>query len=433
MKFKIETLGCKVNQFESTALETLLRKRGHSPAAPGEHCDAVIINSCAVTGDASRQSRQTARRLQRENPGTLLAVCGCASQLAPAEMAALGAALVGGSGDRIAFLDELEALVAAREAAATVRVRVDDPKKRRVIEPLPSGAPDGRTRAMIKIQDGCDNFCSYCVIPYARGRVRSLPLQEAVAEGKKLEAQGFCEIVLTGIEISSYGKDLPDAPNLADLVYAISSAVQDVRLRLGSLEPSMITPELVDRLAGVPNLCEHFHLSLQSGSDDVLRRMNRRYSTAEFYNALCLLRARFPNCGATADVIMGFPGETEREVQETLDFLEKCAFSRIHVFPYSKRPGTKAAEMPNQVLNAEKKTRAALARAVGDRTAKAFLGSQVGKTLEVLFEREVNGMFFGHTRNYIEVAVPASGVEALHGKTKSVKIVSIENDYCIGI
>ena len=431
MKFKIETLGCKVNQVESAALETLLRERGHAPATPGDTCDAVVINTCAVTGDASRQSRQTARRLLREHPGALLAVCGCASQIAPDGMAALGAALIGGSGDRRAFAEELEALVAAREMSS--KTVVDDPKTRRIIEPLPSGAPDGRTRAMIKIQDGCDNYCSYCVIPYARGRVRSLPLHAAVEEGRSLETQGFREIVLTGIEISSYGKDLPDSPGLADVVCAISCAVPNVRLRLGSLEPSMITPEFVDALAAAPNLCEHFHLSLQSGSDSVLRRMRRKYATAEFYDALCLLRERFSNCGATADVIMGFPGETEHEVRETLDFLEKCAFSRIHVFPYSIRPGTKAADMPEQIQNAEKKARAALARAVGARTANAFLTSQIGRTLEVLFERETNGMSYGHARNYVEVAVPCSGGNPPHGTLKSVVITDQSGECCVGV
>ena len=441
MNYKIETLGCKVNQVESAALETLLKARGHAPASPDAACDAVIINSCAVTGDASRQSRQTARRLLREHPGALLAVCGCASQIAPEEMAALGAALIGGSGDRKAFIEELEVLIARGKSLITegeisAKTIVGNPAKRRIIEPLPSGAPDGRTRAMIKIQDGCDNFCSYCVIPYARGRVRSLPIPDAVAEGKALEAQGFREIVLTGIEISSYGKDLPlvrqDAPSLADVVCAISRAVPSVRLRLGSLEPSMITPEFVDALAAAPNLCEHFHLSLQSGSDDVLRRMRRKYSTAEFYNALSTLRERFPNCGATADLIMGFPGETEHEVQETLYFLEKCAFSRLHVFPYSVRPGTRAAEMPEQILNAEKKARAAMARAVGERTASAFLAAQTGRTLEVLFERKANGVFIGHSRNYVEVGVPATRGEALHGVLKSVAITGVNGGVCVG-
>ena len=441
MKYKIETLGCKVNQFESAAMETLLRERGHSPAAAGEPCDAVIINSCAVTGDASRQSRQSARRLLREHPGTLLAVCGCASQIAPEDMLALGAELIGGSGDRQSFIAELEALVAARET--TAKQIVDDPKTRRIIEPLPAGAPDGRTRAMLKIQDGCDNFCSYCVIPYARGRVRSLDARTALETAKSLEAQGFLEIVLTGIEISSYGKDLscerslpfgndlPGATNLAELVCQISLAVPGVRLRLGSLEPSTITPELVKTLADAPNLCDHFHLSLQSGSDNVLRRMNRKYDTAQFYNALNLLRESFPNCGATADVIMGFPGETDTEVQETLDFLEKCAFSRVHVFPYSVRPGTRAATMPEQRQNTEKKRRAALARAIGDKTAKDFLASQTGRKLEVLFEREQNGFFHGHARNYIEVAAPSA--EDLHGIVRDVEITSNNGEYCLGI
>lgn len=429
MFFYIETLGCKVNQFESAALESLLRERGHTLAEPSGPCDAVILNTCAVTGDASRQSRQAARRLKRAHPDALLAVCGCTSQISPGEMKSLGASLIGGSGERTRFVHELEELAAQREIAA--KTIVDDPKLRRTIEPLPSGAPSGRTRAMIKIQDGCDNFCSYCVIPYARGRVRSLPVPAAVEDAKSLAEQGFLELVLTGIEISSYGKDLPEKPTLAELVCELSNAVPDTRLRLGSLEPSTVTPEFVRTLQRAPNLCEHFHLSLQSGSDDVLKAMRRKYSAAEFLDALSLLREAFPNCGATADVIMGFPGETEENVQETLDFLQRCAFSDLHVFPFSKRPGTKAAEMPNQLQNAVKKERAAKARELGEHSRTAFLESQRGKTLEALFEREADGRVYGHTRNYIEISVPA-GAEPLRNRLRNVEITGFDNGGCRG-
>lgn len=426
MRFHIETLGCKVNQFESSSLETILVNRGHTPVSHGGMCDVIIVNSCAVTGDASRQSRQAARRLLRDYPDAILAVCGCASQIAPGEMEKIGASLIGGSGDRRKFVDELESLVIAKKESA-INI-AGDPKTRHTIELLPSGAPDSRTRAMLKIQDGCDNYCSYCVIPYARGHVRSLPPGAAVSEAVTLH--GYREIVLTGIEISSYGKDLDGSPTLAGVVCDISNAVPDIRLRLGSLEPSMITAEFVEKLRSAPNLCEHFHLSLQSGSDSVLSRMRRKYTTEDFFNVLCLLREHFPNCGATTDVIMGFPGETETEVRETLDFLEKCAFSRVHVFPYSKRPGTKAASMPDQIQNAEKKDRAARARAVGIHTAKAFMASQVGKTLEVLFESETGGMVFGHARNYVEVAKRSA--DKLRNELIGVEIVSVDGDYCIG-
>ena len=407
MLFYIETLGCKVNQYESAAIAELLRAAGHTEVSKSEPRDVSVVNSCAVTGDASRQSRQAARKLRREFPTARLVVCGCASQIEPSAAQELGADLVTGAGERRRLVETLEALL---KSPATAPVTdVGDAKARRVFEPLPSAAVAGRTRAMLKIQDGCDNYCTYCVIPYARGHVRSLSLAEVVQEAQSLAEQGFAELVLTGIELCSYGKDL-DGVTLVDAVNATSRAAMNARIRLGSLEPSTVTQEFVDALTEIPGVCDHFHMSLQSGSDGVLRRMRRKYDTAQFYAAISRLREAFPSCGITADVIAGFPGETVTEHAETLAFLERCAFSDAHVFPYSKRPGTPAAAMENQLPNAVKKARAAELRAVAERTRAAFVDAQVGKTLNVLFEREAGGVSIGHTSNYLEIAEPIVGV-----------------------
>ncbi|MDR0905063.1 MAG: tRNA (N(6)-L-threonylcarbamoyladenosine(37)-C(2))-methylthiotransferase MtaB [Oscillospiraceae bacterium] len=431
MFFYIETLGCKVNQYESAAIAELLRGNGHIEVQKSEPRDVSIVNTCAVTGDASRQSRQTARRLRREFPDAKLVICGCASQIEPDAARELGADLVAGAGDKRGLVGEIERLIdenSLRHAARDTSLREGGlpPSPRGVsaeptggaFEPLPSASIAGRTRAMLKIQDGCDNFCSYCVIPYARGRVRSLPVAAIADEAKSLASQGFAEIVLTGIEICSYGRDL-DSETLIDAIRAAASAAPTARLRLGSLEPSCVTDEFVTALAAIPNLCDHFHLSLQSGSDGVLKRMRRKYGTAEFFAALKRLRTAYPNCGVTADVIAGFPGETDAEHAETVAFLERCAFSAAHVFPYSKRPGTPAAAMENQLPNAVKKARAAELRAVAAATGAAFAASQVGRVLEVLFEREADGGSVGHSSNYLEVRVLNAGIR---GKTLAVSV-----------
>ncbi|SHI10638.1 threonylcarbamoyladenosine tRNA methylthiotransferase MtaB [Sporobacter termitidis DSM 10068] len=406
MRFCSETLGCKVNQYETQALETILLSRGHAAAQPGEGCDTVIINTCAVTAESGRKSRQAVRRLHKLEPGAVIAVCGCFSQVSPEEASALGADLVAGSGDRHAFADALERLVRERTA---VRL-IDDPARRRVFEELPAGSVAGRTRAMLKIQDGCQNFCAYCIIPYARGPVRSLPLERAAAEAARLNAEGYGEIVVTGIEISSYGKDLEGGVTLIDALEAVGAAAPAARLRLGSLEPRTITEEFAARLKGLPNLCDHFHLSLQSGCDATLKRMKRRYTTDGFYEAVCLLRRYFPGCGITADLIVGFPGETEEEFEATLAFIKKCAFSAMHVFPYSVRPGTPAAVMDGQVDKQVKHARARRASAAARAMSRAFAESCVGTTLDVLFEREEDGVCCGHAGNYLEVGVSGAAL-----------------------
>lgn len=423
MRFCSETLGCKVNQYETQALETILLSRGHTLAAPGEGCDAVIVNTCAVTAESGRKSRQAVRRLQKLEPDAVVAVCGCFSQISPEEAEALGADLVFGSGDKEKLADELERMAGEKaknkESAAQAVRRVDDPRERRVFEELPAGSVSGRTRAMLKIQDGCQNFCAYCIIPYARGPVRSLRPERAAAEAARLNDMGYGEIVVTGIEISSYGKDLGGGVSLIDAVREIAKAAPDARIRLGSLKPRTVTEEFVRELFRLPNICDHFHLSLQSGCDETLRRMRRRYTTEEFYAAVRLLRDSRPRCGITADLIAGFPGETEEEYQKTLDFIRKCAFSSMHIFPFSARPGTPAASMDGQVERAVKQERVRRASAIAREMARAFAKSQIGAVLDVLFEREEDGVFWGHASNYLEVGAPGTD---LRNKRRPVRI-----------
>ena len=420
MKYAIVTLGCKVNQFESQAIETLLQSRGHTPASAGD-AEAVIVNSCAVTEESGRKSRQALRRLMKENPGAFAAVCGCWSQLSPEDASALGARVVYGSGDRQGFVEAVERAALARS--------VDDPFRREKIEALPAGALEGRTRAYLRIEDGCDNFCSYCVIPYARGRVRSMAPAEISAEAARLRDGGFREIVITGIEISSYGKDLRDGTTLADAVAAVSAAAPELRVRLGSLEPGSVTPELCGALADCPGLCPHFHLSLQSGCDRTLAAMRRKYDTAGFERAASLLRERFPGCALTADLIAGFPGETEEDFEATLAFLRRVGFAAMHVFPYSPRPGTPAAEM-EQLPRALREERARRARTLAGEMQRAYLAEQVGRSLPVLFETERDGIWQGHSGNYCLVCAEGT---ALHGIIRNVKILTVRGKKLMGI
>ena len=426
MKYIISTLGCKVNQYETQAMESFLLERGFERAAEGEIAELVIVNTCAVTAESGRKSRQTIRRLRDENPGALLAVCGCYSQLEPGAAEALGADVVFGAAERRRLIDAVEASLADGRR----RTEIDEPFKRRELERLPAGAVDHRTRAMLKIQDGCVNFCSYCIIPYTRGRLRSLPPEAAAEETRALAAQGFREIVLTGIEVASYGVDLPGRPGLADVVETVAANAGDMRIRLGSLEPTVVTEDFCRRLRATGKLCRHFHLSLQSGCDRTLRAMNRKYDTAAFFEKTELLREYFPGCALTGDVIAGFPGETEADHEETLAFLEKIAFAGMHVFPYSRRPGTPADRMPDQLARAVKERRAHEAQAVCLKTRRAYLDACVGETLPVLFESEGDGLCTGHSDSYMPVSLPGSG---LRGQLRDVVIESVEGDGLRGI
>ena len=425
MKYLIATLGCKVNQYETQAMEERLQRDGHIPVTPGETADAVIVNTCAVTAESGRKSRQMIRRLHEENPDAVVAVCGCYAQLSPEENAEIGAQVIFGSGDRMAFVEAVERAVETGEAER----RIDRPFTRKQIELLPAGAVSGRTRAMLKIQDGCRNFCTYCIIPYVRGSLRSMPIEAAVSETRRLREEGFREMVLTGIEVASYGLDLPRHPTLTDLVEAVAAEAGNMRLRLGSLEPTVITEDFCRRLAASGKLCRHFHLSLQSGCDRTLKAMNRKYDTAFFYRTVELLREYFPGCALTGDLIAGFPGETEEDHRETLEFIRRCAFAELHVFPYSRRPGTPADKLPDQLTQAVKSRRAHEAKAVSEKTGQAFLEASVGQTLPVLFESSEGEGSLGHSDTYLYVRVPEQG---LRGELRDVRILSVEDGILLG-
>lgn len=420
MKFHCFTLGCKVNQYETQAMEQQLTALGHEAASEAQS-DALIVNTCTVTSVADRKNRTLIHRLRREYPQAIIGVCGCYAQISTDEVRAMGVNVISGSGGRQEFVQML--LQAYRERAQLVSV--DQALKRRTFEILPAGGLSERTRAMLKVQDGCSNFCTYCIIPYARGPVRSLPLEEAVAQTKVLADAGYREIVVTGIEIASWGLDFKDGSRFADLAEAICAAAPQVRIRLGSLEPRIIDEVFCRRLSVFGNLCPQFHLSLQSGSDTVLQRMHRKYDTARYYESVCLLRRYFPVCAVTTDLIVGFPGETEQELQESLDFAEKCGFSAMHIFPYSRRAGTPADAMPDQISKAVKAARAARASEVAAALREKYDAALVGTVQEVLFEQVENGFFTGHAKNYVKVYAHGEG---LHNTIRSVRITKLRTD-----
>ena len=419
MQVAIYTLGCKVNQYETQAMEQELRRRGHTLVPFDGPAEAYIINTCSVTAVSDKKSRQMIRRCRRQNPAAIVCACGCYTQTHSAEAQALDIDLIGGSAGRMAFLDALEQVYARRRRV----VQLDDALGRREFEPLSAGGMESRTRAMLKIEDGCQNFCTYCIIPFARGPVRSLPIPEALREVERLRREGYREVVLTGIEISSWGQDLPGQEGLIDLLEAVSAAAGAMRVRLGSLEPRTVTEEFCRRASALKNLCPHFHLSLQSGCDATLRRMNRRYDTTRFTESALLLHRFFPDCALTTDLIVGFPGDTEEEFSTTLGFIRRCGFAQIHVFPYSVRPGTKAADM-EQIPKNIKEERAARAGEVAAALHEEYLQSCVGKTLPVLFEQPgVPGFYTGHAPNYMEVSAPG---ENLHNCLRPVRITAVE-------
>ena len=425
MRIAIYTLGCKVNQYETQAMEQELAAQGHELVDFEQAADAYIINTCSVTAVSDKKSRQMIRRAKKRNPAAIIAACGCYVQTHTDEAKSLGIDLIGGTGQRMEFLHQL--LTAAEERQT--RVLVDDALRRHDFEILPAGGQHSRTRAMLKVEDGCRNFCTYCIIPFARGPVRSLPLEEAARQTEQLARQGYREVVLTGIEISSWGQDLPGEESLIDLLEAVSAAAGAMRVRLGSLEPRTITEEFCRRASALKNLCPHFHLSLQSGCDATLRRMNRRYDSARFTESACLLHRFFPDCALTTDLIVGFPGETEEEFSATLDFIRRCGFAQIHVFPYSVRPGTKAADM-EQVPKNIKEERAARAGEVAAALHEKYLLSCVGKIVPVLFEQPgAPGFYTGHAPNYMEVSAPG---ENLHNCLRPVRITAVEGSVLKG-
>ena len=421
MKFAFYTLGCKTNQYETQAMERLLTDMGHEIGHFDEPCDGYIVNTCSVTAVADKKNRAVIRRCRRDNPNAVLGVCGCYPQHASEAIRELGAEVIGGSGNRQEFINMMLEAVANR----THQEAVDNALRRREFEILPAGGLEERTRAMVKVQDGCVNFCSYCIIPYTRGPIRSAPLELAVEQTKELAARGYREIVVTGIEIASWGVDLPGKPPVTDLIEALCAAVPDMRVRLGSLEPRIVTEEFCQRLKKYPNLCPQFHLSMQSGCDTVLARMKRKYDTARYYESVALLNRHFPGCAITTDMIVAFPGETEEEFGQSLEFIRKCAFADMHIFPYSRRPGTPADKMPGQHNNDTKESRSRAAIAVAEEMSRTYRENLVGTTHEVLFEETDGAYCTGHAPNYVKVYAPG---EDLHNEIRSVKITEVYKD-----
>lgn len=411
MKVAFYTLGCKVNYYETQAMEELFREAGYEIVEFGDPADIYVVNTCSVTQVSDKKSRQMLSRAHKMNPSALVAAVGCYSELARETVLAMeGVSLVIGTEKRrdIVTLCE-QALEGHAEQNA-----FSAPLSRREFEDL-SAVHESRTRAVLKIQDGCSSFCSYCVIPFARGPRRSRSIESCENELRMLEGQGYKEIVLTGIQLSEYGADMDGKYDLCDVIRLCDSMPGIHRVRLGSLDPRYISDRFIETCRGSSSLCHHFHLSLQSGSDSVLKRMNRKYTTEEYLKAAGLLQSAFPDTAITTDIIAGFAGETDREHRETIDFVRKVGFSRIHVFPFSRRKHTRAYSMPDQVEKAVKEARVRELISVGNQLENEFVKSMIGHTAEVLMEDDQTG----YSRNYVRVQ--CSGAP---GELKTVRIVS---------
>lgn len=426
MKILFHTLGCKVNQYETQAMMTMAADDGHevgefSPGDPATAtADALVINSCTVTAESDRKLRQLLRRCRRDNPGALLVVTGCMPQAFPEQAAALTEAdIVMGNSDRRALIDRIT------QHASDRYVDIADHGG---YEALSIHQFAGRTRAFVKIEDGCNRFCTYCIIPYARGRVRSRPLDDLTRELTDLAAAGYREVVLVGINLTSYGQDC--GLTISDAVETACAVPGIDRVRLGSLEPDHLTPEVIARLAEQKKLCPQFHLSLQSGCDATLRRMNRHYTAAEYATVCDQLRTAFPDCTLTTDVMVGFPGEDENEFEQSLRFVQQIGFFKAHIFAYSRRPGTPAAKAPNQVPQKVKAARAKRMATVCDTERDRQLAALMGTTAEVLLEtRNADGLLEGYTPTYVPVYCHTT---AQPGDSITCRLTAFHDGVCTG-
>ncbi|MBE6008246.1 MAG: tRNA (N(6)-L-threonylcarbamoyladenosine(37)-C(2))-methylthiotransferase MtaB [Lachnospiraceae bacterium] len=393
-------LGCKVNQYESEAVAELFKEKGYEIVGIDDYADIYIINTCTVTNFGDKKSRQLIRKCKRQNADAFVAASGCYAQVSPDEILAIdGVDLVVGTSGR----KDIVRLVEEAYKSGKKQAVVSEIMKVRDFEELSVSNLEDRTRAYIKIQDGCDRFCSYCIIPYARGPVRSRKMEDIIAEVNKLSANGFKEVVLTGIHVASYGKDLKDV-TLLDVIKEVSKNDGIKRIRLSSVEPNIITDEFMAELSKIDKFCDYFHLSLQSGCVKTLKEMNRRYSPEEYKKAVETVRKYMSDAGFTTDIIVGFPGESEEDYKESCDFAEDMGFLKIHVFPFSPKKGTPAAKRKDQLLNSVKSERSKHLIEISDRLGEEFIGSFVGKEMDVLFERkDSKGFWEGHTTNYIKV------------------------------
>lgn len=424
--FNIITLGCKVNQYESEAVEELFVQKGYEKAA--NNADIYVINTCTVTNMSDRKSRQMISRARRDNPEAIVAVMGCYSQVKPEEVAAIeGVDIVLGSRNKENVVELCEDVLQNKGAID----KIIAPSESKTFEELQISNQTEMTRAYLKIQDGCNMYCSYCLIPYARGNIVSRDIPSIVEETKRLADNNFKEIVLTGIHVSSYGKDFDDGSSLIDVIEAVSKVDGIERIRLSSMEPRHISIEFLERMKATGKACDHFHLSLQSGSDDVLKAMNRKYDRALYKEKVEEIRQIFPNAGITTDIIVGFPGETEDNHKETMDFANEIKFSKTHLFKFSPREGTRAAKIGDQINGNTKKNRLHDLEKIEEANRKAFLENQVGKILSVLVESksDLEGYSGGYSTNYLKVNVkehiPANTII-------DVKITEIINDELVG-
>lgn len=418
MKIAFHTLGCKVNQYESQALMQQFAQAGYELVDFRQRADVYVVNTCTVTDTGDKKSRQMISRAHRQNPAAVIAVVGCYAQREAQTLRALpGVRVVLGSYGKGRLVQAVE-LALAGEAICWIE------EGEQGYEELSLDAPVLRTRAYVKIQDGCDMFCSYCAIPYARGRVRSRPLADIAAEAVRLGGQGCLELVVTGIHLSSYGKDFIGGSGLVDALRAICAAPGIHRVRLGSLEPRVVTQEFVQAVAKLPSVCRQFHLALQSGSDAVLAGMRRRYTAAEYLRAAAMLKAAFPGCALTTDVLCGFPGETEANFADTLSVIRAVGFSHIHAFPYSAREGTPAATMQGQLPKAVREARCKEVIRIGEALEASYARGFVGKRVAVLFEEWVDGAWEGFTDEYLRARVCGGG-EKLAGKLLEVAVSEV--------
>ena len=423
------TLGCKVNQYETEAMEENFEKNGYEVVDYEAIADIYVINTCTVTNMSDRKSRQFIRRAKKNNENSIVAVVGCYSQVSPEEISRIeDVDVIIGTTDRGKIVDLCEEAFFNKKKINIVR-NVSFQKE---FESIKIDAIRSKTRAYIKIQDGCNQFCSYCIIPYARGPIRSRELGDIIREAEKLSKAGFKEIVLTGIHVASYGKDMRDL-SLLNVLKEVGKVEGIERIRLSSIEPTLIDDEFMETILKIGKVCNHFHLSLQSGSDTVLKRMNRKYTTKEYGDIVNIIRKYMPDAGITTDIIVGFPGETEAEFQETCDFVKMIGFSRIHVFKYSPRRGTPAAESKNQINGNIKNERSQKLIQLGEDSINNFNSKFILKELSVLFEEEnrgQEGFIEGYTSNYIRVKSKASKREL--GAIRNVKIKNLDKDYLVG-
>lgn len=422
-KAALHNLGCKVNAYETEAMQELLEAAGYEIVPFKEGADVYVINTCTVTNIADRKSRQMLHRARKMNPGAIVVAAGCYVQAQDGKEVDPCIDIVIGNNHKKDLVKILEEYMSEND----VLRKVEDISRTKEYESLHLTKTGEHTRAYIKVQDGCNQFCTYCIIPYARGRVRSRSLDDVTAEVRDLAANGYREVVLTGIHLSSYGIDFDGERHLLDLIREVHDIDGIMRIRLGSLEPGIVTEEFAGELASMPKFCPHFHLSLQSGCDATLKRMNRRYTSGEYYEKCRILRKYFENPALTTDVIVGFPGETEEEFRESMDFVDKVDFYETHIFKYSKREGTKAAVMPDQVDEQIKARRSAMMIALSERKQKKYEESFIGKEVEVLVEEEAlidgKAVQTGHTKEYIKIAL-----EKKENLRNCIVNIEIEND-----